>query len=75
MSRRLTIDDLPTEVMFVDEEGQPFPEYGSFPMTPFFGHLVLTNARRWKQSIDTTLERMFHKALRDFISAHRKAAP
>lgn len=71
--RRLTIADVPAEVTFVDEDGNVLPEYGKLTIPPWFAMVVLNKARRWKQSIDTVLERMIAQAIRQYV-AKRKAA-
>lgn len=70
--RRLTLGDVPEEVTFVDEAGNVLPEYGNLTIPPWFALVVLNKARRWRQSIDTTLERMIAQAIRQYV-AKRKA--
>lgn len=69
--RRLSVADVPSEVTFVDEDGNVLPEYGTLKIDPFFAAVVIAKAQRWKQSIDTTLERMISQAIRQYIAKRK----
>lgn len=67
-----TVADVPDTITFVDENDKPLPEFGEVKLDMFARSLVLSKARRSRQSIDTTLNRMIGCAIRQFISATRK---
>lgn len=58
---------------FVDEAGKVLPEFGPLELDREGKIVVARLSLKWKQSIDTTLERMVRVAIQRYVRKRRDA--